>query len=129
MGTIRVSTAAGPREIRNVWKRTVNPFINKVRAAQAAQRRGQQLLSPGTDEEAPSSSLPSPPAPITPVPTPIPSPAPTPTAAQAPSHPTSAGASSVPAASSAAALARLERLRAAGAIDEATYQAESGRLR
>jgi hypothetical protein len=47
-GNISVSTAAGPREIRNVWKRTVNTFINKVNAARSARRSGTQLLSPGT---------------------------------------------------------------------------------
>lgn len=55
-GDIKVFTAAGPKEIRNVWKRTVNPFVNKVRQAQAAKRSGVEMLSPGRDRETQQSS-------------------------------------------------------------------------
>lgn len=48
-GIIRISSAASPHEIRNVWKRTVNQFVNKVRLAAAAKKRGETLLSPGSD--------------------------------------------------------------------------------
>jgi hypothetical protein len=45
-GSISISMAAGPREIKNVWKRTVNPFIKKVRQAIDFRRRREKLLSP-----------------------------------------------------------------------------------
>lgn len=52
-GSISISMAAGPREIKNVWKRTVNPFIKKVRQAVDFKRRGEKLLSPNVEIDAP----------------------------------------------------------------------------
>ncbi len=52
-GIIRISSAASPHEIRNVWKRTVNQFVNKVRLAAAAKKRGEILLAPGSHAPAP----------------------------------------------------------------------------
>ena len=127
MGTIRVSTAAGPREIRNVWKRTVNPFINKVRAATAARRRGEQLISPGTD--APQDGQATPAAPPPPIPQAAPAPAPLQRAQNdvvpQPDPPVATPGGG----GAAAALARLDRLRSAGAIDETAYQSKVRELR
>lgn len=53
-GIIRISSAASPHEIRNVWKRTVNQFVNKVRLAAAAKKRGEILLAPGSHAPAPA---------------------------------------------------------------------------
>jgi hypothetical protein len=121
MGTIRVSTAAGPREIRNVWKRTVNPFINKVRAAQSSRRRGEQLQSPGTDARSDPTPGPAPvsdpvPPPTQPDPVPLdmrPAYTPTPSPATPP-----APAPAQPSGQREAAIARLDRLLAAGAIND-----------
>lgn len=107
MGTIRISTAAGPNEIRNVWKSTVNPFVNKVRSAVAARRRGEQLLSPGTDG---SSQQP-------PVETRDLRPT-SPTAQPSPSAPTDITAQ----------LERLARLHKAGALDDADFAAAKAKL-
>lgn len=49
-GDIRISTAAKNHEIRNVSKRTVNPFINSVRGAITARKKGEQLYSPAEDD-------------------------------------------------------------------------------
>lgn len=134
MGTIRVSTAAGPREIRNVWKRTVNAFINKVRAAQSARRNGQKLVSPGTDQSsgddaAPPAPSPTHAAPIAPpVQTPTPIQAPVQQTAQ-PSETADHGSVAHQTPDRAAAVARLDRLRSAGAITDAEHQAKLRDLR
>lgn len=113
-GTIRISTAAGPREIRNVWKRTVNPFINKVDEAMRARREEKQLLSPGSSNQ-----------------TPQPAPQPhSPQAAPWPSTPPSA-TDIAPQASKAATdaeIGRLDRLLRSGAIDAAEYERQKSRL-
>lgn len=110
-GTIRMSTAVGPHEIRNVWKRTVNAFINKVLAAKAARATGTQLLSPASQDEPP---LPTP----SPVPTPAPSPAPTMDMRPSPMPPPIPSAPAQPSSSAGSAIdrSRLDRLLRAGSI-------------
>lgn len=114
-GTIRVSTAAGPREIRNVAKKTVNAFINKVREAMSARRRGERLLSPGSDAIADDQAVPASPAP-TPSPTPIPAPTPPPASTPAPISQPTPGHGGTP-----VNMQRLDRLLRAGAIDQEEY--------
>lgn len=130
-GTIRMGVANGTHEIRNVWKRTVNPFVNKVRMAGAARQRGEQLVSPGTDVTIPAALTPTPTEPAaTPAPPRgehVPVEARQPQAlrpAQTPPVPTSSERqTAIPASNpDAAANARLERLLRAGSIDEIEYR-------
>lgn len=110
-GSIRISTAAGPNEIRNVWKRTVNPFVNKVRAAISARRRGEQLTSPGGGAR-PMDMTPDArrdPAPVQPAP--------------APETGRSTAAVDV-----AGQLERLARLKNAGSISDAEYDTAKAKL-
>jgi len=113
-GTIKMGAANGTYEIRNVWKRTVNPFVNSVRAAMAARQRGEQLLSPGTGATAPT------PSPVPYEPAPIQSPAPSPAAA--PAQPQPQGGDVI------AQIERLDRLRRSGAITDADYQSMKSRI-
>lgn len=128
-GSISISTAAGPREIRNTWKSSVNIFVNKVRAAQAASRRGDRLVSPGTEDQPEPSPSPSP-APVhhaAPDPwrdiAPATAPAPAPTPAPAPVQQTQA-----PQFDRQVGMARLERLRNAGSISEDDYQRQRSQI-
>lgn len=113
-GTLRMSTAAGPHEIRNVWKRTVNAFVNKVRAAASARKRGERMISPGTEVDTQSAPLPNS------VPTPAPAPAPTPQSTR----------EITPSISSEQSLeiARLDRLRNAGSITDEEYHRQRSRI-
>lgn len=132
-GNISVSTAAGPREIRNVWKRTVNTFINKVNAARSARRSGTQLLSPGTDAVEPVDLHQL--RPVPPAPTPLPSYEPAPLAAPEPTPRMADLRRNDPPPNDEAprdvdaAVNRLGRLLRAGAIDQSRHDAEIGRLR
>lgn len=96
-GTIRIGVASGTHEIRNVWKRTVNPFVNRVRAAMGARQRGEQMTSP-------TSGTPAPVAPS--------GASPQSTQAQPPRD----GSALI------AEIERLDRLRRSGAIDEHEYE-------
>lgn len=98
-GTIRIGVASGSHEIRNVWKRTVNPFVNRVRAAMGARQRGEQLTSPGGGIYVP------------PVRTPEANPPP-----PSPASPSTTASGNV-----IAEIERLDRLRRSGAIDEHEY--------
>lgn len=122
-GVIRISSAAGPREIRNVWKRTVNPFVNRVRLASTARRRGEKLVSPGTPDATEHQPTDIRDAAPEPMPHAQPVPVETPRFDAAPSQPP------VPTRDSGAELARLERLRNAGSIDEAEYQRQRAQLK
>lgn len=48
-GTIVVSDASTQHKIDNVWKSSVNYFVNKVREATSARRSGRQLVAPGSE--------------------------------------------------------------------------------
>lgn len=109
-GTIRMSTAVGPHEIRNVWKRTVNAFINKVLAAKAARASGTQLLSPASQDE---SAAPVPAPVFAPTPAPVMDLRPSPDPVPVPSAPLQPSAS---AGSSYIDRTRLDRLLRAGSI-------------
>lgn len=112
-GIIRISSAASPHEIRNVWKRTVNQFVNKVRLASAAKKRGETLLAPGSDSQSFSSApAAAPVAPIDP-----PSSARDMSPAQPPQGPEQIlDQDPVP-----SQLARLQRLVDAGCIDQSSF--------
>lgn len=119
-GSISISTAAGPREIRNTWKRSVNAFINKVNEARRAQREGRQLLSPGSGENFPSEQR-SPLRDLTPTPTPAPRSAYEPPCVDPAPAPTSGS-------DSEAALARLDRLLRAGAVTREEYDRQRAQI-
>lgn len=113
-GNIEIADAGSPHEIRNVWKSTVNPFVNRVRQAMGARRRGERLVSPGWCPPGDAVQDPDPsPTGISasadqPAPAITPSPQPTATPM----------ATAVEPSEMQARLERLLRLHAAGAIDD-----------
>lgn len=105
-GEIRIVDNSQSHEIRNVWKRTVNPFMTRLRAAMQAKRNGVQLHAPGTGpgETSPSTSQ---------------------------TQPIQEAASPAPFATGSveAGIARLDRLLRAGAINQQDHDAQKAALR
>lgn len=114
-GEIEVAHGSQTFSIKELIKNTVIPFTNRVRTAMRMAKDGQRMPPPAgvptangiDDAPAPPPPAPAPPPPITPAP--IPTPAPLDMSRR------DAGPST------AAIVARLDRLLAAGAIDQREY--------
>lgn len=96
--------------IEYVWKRTVDPFVNKARLAMRAWANGETLIAPGT-AEALALANPAPAAPETPATTETPASPVDIVPVSSPAHEANRHWNE-----------RLSRLRAAGVITEAQYQ-------
>ena len=119
-GTIEIGSNARNYSITNVWKKTVNPFTMKMREAQRACYDHRRLDAPGSAEALALASGPATPA--------SPAPAVTTSAPAATNAQTSPGnITSIPSGHTRAHekgdSAWLERLKAAGAINDAQYEA------